>query len=287
MRVLKRHARSTEVKALGQHARKWGAGGRRRTCTTGGAWALVLLLGALALLCLFAGACGGQTPAAPSSTSAVSQTGSRPVTFTTEDGVTLGGHVFGTGDRGVILAHMYPADQTSWFPTAQHLADEGYLVFTFDFRGYGGSGGTKQFDLIDRDVSAAITKIREEGAAQVVLTGASMGGTASLISGDRAQTLSSIRLAGIATLSAPVEFRGLSAAAAVPRIELPLLFMAAENDAGATGARQLEQLSSGKGTLEIVPGSDHGTDLLNGDQGEKVYGLLLQFIKNSMGSQAV
>jgi pimeloyl-ACP methyl ester carboxylesterase len=68
---------------------------------------------------------------------------------------------------------MYPADQSSWYATAERLAQEGYLVLTFDFRGYGDSGGEKQIDLIDGDVGAAITAIRGEGAAEVVLAGAS------------------------------------------------------------------------------------------------------------------
>ena len=241
------------------------------------------LLAAVVLSGVSLTACGGQS--STTVTSATADTLSAPgrtVSFTTEDGVTLGGHVFGSGRAGVVLAHMYPADQTSWYATAERLAQEGYLVMTFDFRGYGESGGEKQIDLTDRDVSAAVTAIRGEGAAEVVLAGASMGGTASLIAGDRAQALSSIRLAGIATLSAPVEFRGLSAADAVPRVTVPLLFIAAENDEGAAGARELERLSSGKGDLEIVPGSDHGTDLLTGDQGARVYGLLQSFIKDSL-----
>ena len=112
----------------------------------------------------------------------------------------------------------------------------------------------RQIDRIDRDVTAAVNEMRKRGATALVLAGASMGGTACLIAGDRAQALSSIRLAGIATLSAPVEFRGLSAAAAVPRIIVPLLFLAAEKDAGADGARELEKLSSGRGQLQILPG---------------------------------
>ncbi len=243
--------------------------------------AMILLL---LVLPLSLASCGGQTGTTITvSTGAASATG-RAVTFTTEDGITLGGHVFGSGQNGVILAHMYPADQRSWFQTASRLAGEGFFVLTFDFRGYGESGGSKQIDLIDRDVSAAINEIRQEGAAQVVLIGASMGGTASLVAGDRAQALSSIRLAGIATLSAPVEFRGLSAADAVPRIIVPLLFIAAENDTGAAGARRLEELSSGKGELEILPGKDHGTDLLTGQQADKVYGLLSGFLKKCMAS---
>ena len=260
--------------------------------------ATILLL-AIVLVCALAAGCGHQgattTTVSPTTlgpaTTVTLGTGDtlpagtgRAVSFTTEDGVNLGGHVFGSGRAGVILTHMYPADQTSWYPTAQRLAQAGYMVLTFDFRGYGESGGSKQIDLIDRDVTAAITQIRKEGAAAVVLAGASMGGTASLIAGDRAQALSSIRLAGIATLSAPLEFQGLSATAAVPRIVVPLLFIAAEEDAGAAGAQQLEQLASGKGNLQIVPGSDHGTDLLTGDQAGKVYKLLLDFIRVSLAS---
>jgi hypothetical protein len=102
---------------------------------------------------------------------------------------------------------------------------------------------------------------------------------------DRVQAMSAIRLAGVVTLSAPVEFQGLSAAEVVPRLVVPLLFVAAENDAGATGARQLEELSGGKGKLMIVPGSDHGTDLLTGSQADTVYGLILDFLRTNLESR--
>ena len=126
--------------------------------------------------------------------------------------------------------------------------------------------------------------MRKRGAASVVLVGASMGGTACLVAGDQAQALSSIRLAGIATLSAPVEFRGLSAAEAVPQIVVPLLFIAAEKDDGADGARGLEELSSGKGICRSCPAADHGTDLLTGAQGDATYQLLLGFLERPLAS---
>jgi alpha-beta hydrolase superfamily lysophospholipase len=246
----------------------------------------------LSLIAFAAAACASAatTTSAPSSTTAAlpvttaAPNASEPVGFSTDDGVVLNGHLFGSGQAGVILAHMYPADQTSWIPTAQRLAAEGYLVLTFDFRGYGESGGRKEFDRLDRDVMAAVNEMRKRGAGSVVLAGASMGGTACLVASDQAQALSSIRLAGVATLSAPVEFRGLSAAEAVPRIIVPLLFIAAENDDGAEGARGLEKLSAGKGTLQILPGRDHGTDLLTGAQGDAAYQSLLGFLKKAFAS---
>jgi pimeloyl-ACP methyl ester carboxylesterase len=215
----------------------------------------------------------------PTTTSAPDSTS---VTFTTQDGVTLSGNLYGTGRWGVVLSHMYPADQTSWTATAERLAGEGYLVLTYDFRGYGKSGGSKDVALIDRDVFAAMNYLRTAGTSDVVLVGASMGGTASLIAATTFQAMSSVRLAGVATLSAPVEFQGLSAAAAVPTLVVPLLFIAAENDVGAEGARQLEELSGNKGDLQIVPGSDHGTDLFSGAQADTVWGLLLDFLQKNL-----
>lgn len=249
---------------------------------------LVRAFAALAILCcLPLVACAGSgapTSTAPASTTApeVPQATGRAVSFTAEDGITLGGRVFGSGDAGIVLAHMYPADQTSWYATAESLARQGYLVLTFDFRGYGESSGTKDIDRLDRDVDAAIRHLRSEGAWEIALVGASMGGTACLKVAEFYQALSSMRLAAVATLSAPVEFRGLSAAEAMPRLVVPLLFVAAEEDAGATGARQLQQLSGGNGTLLVVPGSDHGTDLLSGDQGERVYTQLLDFLRRHL-----
>jgi pimeloyl-ACP methyl ester carboxylesterase len=177
---------------------------------------------------------------------------------------------------------MYPADQTSWDGVAQDLAAEGFFVLAFDFRGYGESEGAKDIQYLDRDVTAAVITLRQAGAEEIVLVGASMGGTACLKSADQLQTLSSVRLAGVATLSAPVQFQGLSAEEAVPRLQIPLLFIAAEGDSGASGARDLQGLAGGRGTLVILPGSDHGTDLFAGSQAEEAWRLLLDFIQESM-----
>ena len=84
-------------------------------------------------------------------------------------------------------SRMRPDDQRSWFAFANRLADEGYLVLTYDFRGYcpGGEGGCSQGDLqvsaIWQDVLGAMDFVRSEGATSVALVGASMGGTASLV----------------------------------------------------------------------------------------------------------
>jgi hypothetical protein len=65
------------------------------------------------------------------------------IIFKTEDGIDINGNVFGSGSRWVILSHMFPTEQASWFDFANYLAENGYIVLTYDFRGYGKSGGSK------------------------------------------------------------------------------------------------------------------------------------------------
>ena len=202
------------------------------------------------------------------------------MTFTTKDGITLNGHVFGSGTRGVVLAHMYPADQTSWYAVAADLAREGYLVLTFDFRGYGTSTGTKQIELIDGDMDAAYHEMLTLGAERVVLVGASMGGTAAMI------VAAQEPVAGVATFSAPLEFQGLSAASSVPAVTAPKLFVGAQGDAGGPAAQELDRLATAPKQLKIFPGADHGTDLFGGANGPEVEALLLDFLRQTLGGGA-
>ena len=176
----------------------------------------VLLLAAAALV-----ACGEPPPPDLS--------GSHPVTFESRDGVTLEGRLFGDGSTGVVLSHMQPADQRSWFAFANRLADQGYLVLTYDFRGYcpGGEGGCSQGELqipeIWQDVLGAYDFIRSQGATTVALVGASMGGTASLVAAGQ----EGADVAVVVTLSAPVSIEGLDAdAALLQRVDANKLFIA-------------------------------------------------------------
>jgi len=197
------------------------------------------------------------------------------VSFTTEDGVTLVGHLFGSGDTGVVLAHMYPADQRSWFGFARELAQAGYRALTFDFRGYGESGGDRQIDRIDRDMAAAAAFLRGQGVNRLFLIGASMGGTAAII-----EAAASPQVAGVITLSAPVEFQGLSAREAITTLSPPALFLASQGDrAAAQAARWLYDRAAGPRDIRIVAGAAHGTEMLKAQQGPQVKQAILAFLR--------
>ena len=202
------------------------------------------------------------------------------MSFTAPGGVELQGRLFEAdgATAGVVLAHMQPADQTSWFGYAETLADDGYQALTFNFRGYcpggdaGCSSGERDLSLLWRDVHAAVRFLRSTGIARVAVIGASMGGTAALV----AAAQPAARIGAVAALSAPISIQGLIASpemlVAAPSAKL---FVAGNADAAAAAeAQSLYDLSAPPKRVEIVPSEDHGTELLEGNQGPNVRQLL-------------
>lgn len=199
----------------------------------------------------------------------------KEVIFFTADGVSLRGYIFGKGKIGVILSHMYPADQTSWFDTARTLAQKGYQVLTFDFRGYGKSEGQKEISLIDQDLTTALYFMKNKRKTKrIFLVGASMGGTASL------KVAASNEVTGVISLSGPIEFQGLTVSEEIPRIKTPKLFIASEGDAPAVQAsQQLFEQTPEPREIKIFTGNEHGTDILKGPHATEAEALILDFLK--------
>lgn len=208
---------------------------------------------------------------------------SEPVSFSSADGVKLEGRLFGDGSVGVLLSHMLPADQTSWWDFARKLSERGYMALAFDFRGFcpggdaGCSEGDKEIGATWQDVVGAIGFLRSEGATQVMLVGASMGGTASLV----AAAQDGVEVSVVVTLSAPVGIDGLAADAnLLTRITAAKLFIAGTGDrfGAAEAAQRLYAQSPLPKRVEIVTSNDHGTDLLTGNQSGRVQTLILGYL---------
>jgi esterase/lipase len=210
---------------------------------------------------------------------------STAVTFASTDGVRLAGRLFGPEHprTGVVLAHMLPADQSSWFEFADMLAGNGYGVLTFDFRGYcpggdaGCSGGSKDVSAIWQDVAGAASYLRGRGADTIALVGASMGGTASLVVAGQEGT----GVAAVVTLSAPQSIEGLAVAPDVlANISAAKLFIAGNGDGvAAQTAQQLYDGTPQPKSVQIVTSPDHGTDLLEGNQAEIVRRQILTWLE--------
>jgi pimeloyl-ACP methyl ester carboxylesterase len=229
-------------------------------------------------------ACAFLVPACGSSGGTDQQAleGSRAISFRTPDGVRLEGRLFGPAGAtaGVVLAlaHMLPADQSSFYDLAAHLGAQGYRVLTFDFRGYcpGGDAGCSEGDrdpaAAPIDLGAAVAELRSRGVGRVGLVGASMGGTAAIrvaaSEGDAVETL--------VTLSAPQVIEGLSVGPAeLQTVTAAKLFVAGNADGRAAADAEAFYLASLQPKrYEILTTDAHGTDLLTSGQGQRVIDLV-------------
>ena len=197
------------------------------------------------------------------------------VTFMTEDGIELNGNIFGSGNKWVILSHMSPTDQTSWFDFAEMLKENGYIVLTYDFRGYGKSGGTLDVSKLDIDLTAALEYIKQYDPELIYLMGGSMGGTASLVVASRE------RIDGVISFSSPYEFKGISAVGVIGDIVAPKLFIASQGDKGAAqAANDMYEDSMEPKMLEILDGNSHGTFIFEEEpeNAEKIKEIVLNFL---------
>src|SRR5437667_8912302 len=207
---------------------------------------------------------------------AVSQA-QKTVSFPTADGGVVSADSYGTGERGVVLAHGGRFNKGSWEKQAQTLAAAGFRVLAIDFRGYGQSRGPGDSDPMSAplhlDVLAAVRYLRKSGAKTVSVVGASMGGGAA---GD-ASILSA--LGKIHRLV----FLGAAPNGPAEKLKAPSLFLVAREDASGDGLRlpgiraQYEKAPEPK-ELIILEGSAHAQFLFQTDQGEKVMREILRFL---------
>ena len=195
------------------------------------------------------------------------------VLFSTSDDVPLHGRIFGSGNPSVVLAHMEEADQRSWQPFAETLADLGYTALTFDFRGFGRSGGKKEIEKLHLDMAAAVQVMRDQGARGIFLIGAGVGGTAAL------KAAAQERFMGVLTLSAPTEFKGLNALSGMGQVKMPVMFFTAEDDEPAQeAAGDFFNAAAQSPVYAAFLGDEHGTDMLTGTAGEVVQEKILKFL---------
>ena len=209
---------------------------------------------------------------------ACSSSGSgREILVTAEDGLVMRGQVYGaSGATGVILTHELGGNQGNWSDFAERLAGRGFLVLTFDFRGHGRSPGPREVGIADSDLAAAarvMTSPDAFGRTNFFVVGASMGGTAALKIAAREKVL------GVVTLSSPINTHGLSALEDIPTIKSPKLFIVANDDQPFVNeANSMFVSASEPKQIEVLEGSDHGTDLMRGDLASETTRLIVEFL---------
>jgi hypothetical protein len=127
----------------------------------------------------------------------------RDVLFRAADGVELHGWFFparaGTLPRGTVVQfHGNAGNLTAHYLSLAWLTAEGYALLSFDYRGYGRSGGFPTRDGLHEDAIAAISWAtanapRTARAQDIVLYGQSIGGAVMLGGIGSARDLSRVR----------------------------------------------------------------------------------------------
>lgn len=185
----------------------------------------------------------------------------------------------GTGRVAVILAHQVSGSLCQWWLYARSLAGH-FRVVALDFDGFGASPpGDGNYP---GEVAAAAEWARHHGSRQIILMGASMGGTAVMVAaahlGDS--------ITGVIDLSGPALFAGMNALTAARRVHVPALFGYGTLDLAFAGDVRRVRAATPTRDKPVVTVSTpaHGVDLVDPVLGyAKVRQVVLRFIRAITG----
>ena len=195
------------------------------------------------------------------------------------EGETLQADLYGAlpSRRAAILVHGQQWDASGWREVASRCVARGVPTLALNLRGYDGSSGTTNEFAPPApwspvaDLRAAKVLLRDRGAREIALVGASMGGHAILASSFEADVES------IVSVSAPVT--------AVPdalsrRISGRKLFVCADRDSLGAAPHVLHcfDVVSAPKTLLMFGGSEHSRGMFAAPYGPEAVDAIVDFV---------
>ena len=200
------------------------------------------------------------------------------ISFPTLDGWTIQADLYGTGDRGVVLAHGGRFEKGSWEKQARALVKAGFRALAIDLRGFGLSKEGPQSARADfgspLDVLAAVRYLHENGAKTVSVVGASMGGDAAegALGESKLGEIDRIVLLAHGAYGPPEKLKGRK------------LFIVSRDDLGSGDKPRLLKIRAqyekapGPKELVILEGSAHAQFIFQTDQGDRLMREILRFV---------
>lgn len=178
----------------------------------------------------------------------------RAVNFNTTQGVQLNGALIGTGETGVVISNQSGNSVCQWTAFIPQLIDAGFEVLVYKY------GSQNRVD----DAQAAVTFLSEQGLHRIILLGGSQGAELTVITAGK-------NLPGVAaavSLSADEYLGGVDAESLAAQVKIPILLITARNDPygsmdTSTKFYSLAATPQQEKQLVVVPGSDHGYELLS------------------------
>jgi pimeloyl-ACP methyl ester carboxylesterase len=200
------------------------------------------------------------------------------VTIRTQDGATIAAQLYGSGTRGVVLAHGGRFTKEDWAPQADILAAHGFRVLAFDFRGFGESPAPPSPEHSDddacSDVLTAVRYLHERGAKTVSVIGASFGGTAAADASAKSAPgeIDRVVLLAHGSSNHPEFIKGRK------------LFIVSRHDTDGSGTVRLTEMRkdykklSPPKRLVVLEGAAHAQFLFKTDQGDRLMQEILRFL---------
>lgn len=203
----------------------------------------------------------------------------RRVTFPLVSGTgVVAGDAYGSGARGLVLAHGGQFDEKSWKPQAEEFARAGFVVLAVRFRGDRfNANGSPSAEGSDKDntadVMAAAAYLRKIGAKTVDAIGGSMGGDAVSDADEESPPgmFERIVIMGAWGGDAPEKLTGRK------------LFLVARDDRSEDGLRlpgieEHYKRAPEPKKLVVVNGSAHAQFLFATDAGPSVMRVIMEFL---------
>lgn len=182
--------------------------------------------------------------------------------------------------RGVLFLHMMPATRRSYRAFAEKIQQRGFHALAIDFRGHGDSLKTIDGKALDyrifsdaehqqsiQDARAGIEFLRQKGATDIFLVGASIGANIALQA-----LVEDSALKGSVLLSAGYDYRGIETTALVPRLHAGqrVLFFGSNDDMRGSGHSAADmayglakRVAEGVETkVTVFESAGHGTDMI-------------------------
>lgn len=189
------------------------------------------------------------------------------------EGETLQADLYGAlpAARAAILCHGQSWDATGWHDIAPRFVARGIPALALNFRGYDGSTGNTTPQSTVADLHAAKAWLKQAGATEIALVGASMGGHAALASSFERD------IECVVSVSAPVQAVD---DALSRKVSGRKLFICASEDTMGAAPHVLHafDLCDTPKTLLMFGAKEHSIGMFHAPYGDEVIAAILDFV---------
>jgi dienelactone hydrolase len=228
----------------------------------------------VATLAVVLAGCGGSArpaaPATPSAIAACPKPGAEWRSLAVRSrGEPIGAATRGSGSTGVVFANESGNDPCPWLPFADDLVRRGDRVAVFSY----GPGAP------DAQLLAVADALHAAGAQRLALIGASVGGRAVI----QVAARNPADVAAAVSLSAERKVAALTEILPdARRVRVPSFYVGSREDGFTTFGRETRDFHrvtpARVNQMLLVPGGDHGVDLLSDEHGPRVRAAIVAFL---------